>query len=265
MTRQEEYEKTGRRCAVVKLDRSTPPDRLAFGDWVEVLEILDPLPNKLVKIGIAYQISSDSTLTGVTGNYLDGAICLWVEGMSGSGTFCKVKRVVSPRGNYPRIGVEAAQAQGMYHAAVAASVKDTNPKDAIGSRKLPYSCLPSAVSAAVSLAFLEGACKYGRHNYRVAGVRYSVYHDAARRHLDLAWEGQDIDPDSGLPHIDKAIACLFVLRDAQMNSKCTDDRPPAMANQNWMAELNTLAGQVLDRFPNPLPAYTNNQLMNEAT
>lgn len=73
---------------------------------------------------------------------------------------------------------------------------------------------------------LEGGIKYGRHNYRVIGVRGSVYYDATRRHIDAWWEGQDVDPDSGLNHITKAICSLVVLRDAMIQGKFTDDRPP---------------------------------------
>jgi len=52
--------------------------------------------------------------------------------------------------------------------------KDTNPKDACGTKKVPFSVLPWQVLAEIGLALLEGARKYGRHNYRVAGVRASV-------------------------------------------------------------------------------------------
>lgn len=103
--------------------------------------------------------------------------------------------------------------------------KQTNPKDIIGSRKLLFSVLPWRVLIGVAVAFLEGALKYGRHNYRAAGVRHSVYFDALQRHILSWWEGEDIDPDSGLHHVDKAIACLFVLRDSMLHGNDTDDRP----------------------------------------
>ncbi len=134
-------------------------------------------------------------------------------------------------------------------------VKDTNPKDAVGTRKAPFSTVPARVTAEIGLAMLEGARKYGRHNYRVAGIRASVYYDAAMRHLTLWWEGQNIDPDSGLPHIVKALACLYVLRDAQTNGMCTDDRPPSLVDQDWVAELNKIAGQLIDKYPDPKAPY----------
>lgn len=136
------------------------------------------------------------------------------------------------------------------------TTKDTNPKDAIGSVKPPLSTIPCPVLFEIGAGMLEGACKYRRHNYRVAGVRTSIYYDAAMRHLMRFWEGEDIDPDSGLPHISKAIASLIVLRDSQMIGNVVDDRPPA-SNPNWFEEAEQRAKDLLARFPNPLPPFTN--------
>lgn len=134
-----------------------------------------------------------------------------------------------------------------------ATSKPTNPKDAIGIRKAPMSVVPMGVVAELGVAMLEGASKYGRHNYRGVGVRTSVYFDAAMRHLISFWEGEDTDPDSGLSHITKAIASLAVLRDAQMQAKCTDDRPPRSAD--FYPELNKVAGQILDRHSDKNPHH----------
>src|SRR5439155_17031300 len=54
------------------------------------------------------------------------------------------------------------------------SHKPSNPKDAVGVAKPPSSTASQAVSAEVGLAMIEGARKYGRHNYRVIGVRSSI-------------------------------------------------------------------------------------------
>src|SRR5437879_6154887 len=95
------------------------------------------------------------------------------------------------------------------------TLKDTKPKDAMGMKKVPFSTISAPVMAELGVAMLEGALKYGRHNYRVIGVRASVYYDAVMaRHMPCWWEGEDEDPDSGLSHVTKAIASLVVLRDA---------------------------------------------------
>lgn len=61
------------------------------------------------------------------------------------------------------------------------SEKPTNPKDAFGIRKWRQTtCIPFTVLWELGIAMLEGARKYGRHNYRVTGVRSSVYVDRVR-------------------------------------------------------------------------------------
>lgn len=135
------------------------------------------------------------------------------------------------------------------------NTKLSNPKDAVGTAKSPASVIPRGVVQELGLAMLEGARKYGRHNYRNAGVRASVYFDAANRHLDAWWEGEDIDPDSGLSHIIKCIASLTVLRDSMMHANWTDDRPPKMSNRAWLAELNEKAKAVIEKYPSPKEAF----------
>lgn len=133
--------------------------------------------------------------------------------------------------------------------------KPTNPKDAVGIKKAPMSTVSAPFVAAVGVAMMEGALKYGRHNYRAAGVRSSVYYDALMRHMMAWWEGQDIDPESGLSHIVKAGACLAVLFDSLSIGNLNDDRPPAHKD-GWMEELNAKAAALLEKFPEPKLAHT---------
>lgn len=100
----------------------------------------------------------------------------------------------------------------------------TNPKDAIGSGKLPLHLWPNTATALGCLGLLDGMLKYGRTNWRVAGVRASIYVDAAKRHLDKWFEGQNCDVDSGLPHFAHALACIAILVDAEAAGKLNDDR-----------------------------------------
>jgi len=128
--------------------------------------------------------------------------------------------------------------------------KETNPKDAISTRKPRfYSGLPANVTKEVSIGMMEGAMKYGRHNYRIAGIRASVYVDATIGHLLDYWEGQDIDPDSNLHHITKAIASLYVLRDAQMMNMCEDDRPPKSDVEGDKIRLQAVVDELFNKYP----------------
>ncbi len=137
-------------------------------------------------------------------------------------------------------------------------VKPSNPKDAFGVKKVSLSYVPTPVLLEMALGMQDGGGKYGRHNFRVIGVRGSVYYDAAIRHLMAWWEGEDIDPDSGLSHITKAMTSLAVLRDAMIQGKFDDDRPPR-SQAGWVAEMNTLAAEIVDRYPNFAAPYTEAQ------
>ncbi|MGY1448717.1 dATP/dGTP diphosphohydrolase domain-containing protein [Pseudomonas chlororaphis] len=102
--------------------------------------------------------------------------------------------------------------------------KPTNPKDLIGSGKLPLHLWPVTATALGSLGLLDGMLKYGRSNFRAVGVRASIYYDAASRHLNAWFEGEEADPDSGLPHLAHALACLAIIVDAKAAGRLNDDR-----------------------------------------
>jgi hypothetical protein len=136
------------------------------------------------------------------------------------------------------------------------NVKESNPKDVVGITKSPISTLPIQVVHEVGVAMFEGALKYGKHNYREAGTRATVYYDATQRHLNAWMEGEDIDPDSGLSHITKAIASLMVLRDSMLNENWVDDRPPKPINSNWMQELNQKVKALIEKYPDPKEPFT---------
>lgn len=147
----------------------------------------------------------------------------------------------------------AAEPSPLTVESAAPTSKPSNPKDVVGIRKAPMSTVSAPVIAELGVAMLEGAAKYGRHNYRAVGVRASVYYDATMRHLMRWWEGEDNDPDSGLSHVTKAIASLAVLRDATLQGKLQDDRPPSSPNL-WPA-LDHAAGQILDRHADKNPHH----------
>ncbi len=104
------------------------------------------------------------------------------------------------------------------------ALNPTNPKDLIGSGKLPIHLWPATATAMGAMGLLVGMLEYGRSNFRAAGVSASIYVDAAKRHIDAWFEGEDCDPDSGLPHFAHALACLAILVDAEAAGKLNDDR-----------------------------------------
>ncbi len=102
--------------------------------------------------------------------------------------------------------------------------KPTNPKDAIGSAKVPMHLWPKTATVLGALGLLDGALKYGRSNWRAVGIRASIYYDAVDRHMSAWFEGEDIDPDSGLPHLAHALASLAIIVDAIAGDRFRDDR-----------------------------------------
>lgn len=134
-------------------------------------------------------------------------------------------------------------------------IKDSNPKDAVGTKKVPFSTISWPVIAELGNSMLEGGRKYGRHNYREIGIRASVYFDACIRHLSSWWEGEEIDPDSGSNHVSKAIACLMVLRDCMITGKWVDDRPPKIKKE-WIKELNKIASEIIEKYPDAREPFT---------
>lgn len=105
--------------------------------------------------------------------------------------------------------------------------KPSNPKEAIGSTKLSLGLCPDTITIEVALAYLEGALKYGRYNWRIAGVRASTYNDALERHRMDWWNGQDRDPITRVKNLASIIACAGIMLDAELCGMLNDDRPPA--------------------------------------
>ena len=133
----------------------------------------------------------------------------------------------------------------MYQSSPAASAdptsKPTNPKDIVGSNKLPLHLWPSTATALGCIGMLNGALKYGRSNFRAIGVRASIYVDACNRHLNAWFEGEECDPDDGVPHMAAALSCLAIIVDAAAAGKLTDDR---MTPGGYRANVDALTGHV---------------------
>ena len=74
-----------------------------------------------------------------------------------------------------------------------------------------------------------GAQKYAAHNWR-NGLEYSRVLAALARHLAAIQRGEDIDPESGLQHIDHLGCCWMFLSNYMKNenyNKCDDRwKPP---------------------------------------
>ena len=99
-----------------------------------------------------------------------------------------------------------------------------NPKDKIGREKPSMSFVPARPLLDMAEVMQHGALKYEPFNWRDQPVAYTVYLNAAFRHLFEMLEGRDTDKDSGLPHSAHVMACMAILRDAQHMDTLDDDR-----------------------------------------
>jgi hypothetical protein len=91
-----------------------------------------------------------------------------------------------------------------------------------------------------SLAHLNGGLKYGFWNWRKAGIRASVYFNALRRHLSAYENGEEVDPDDGVPHLAAMGACLNIIVDAAAMGKLVDDRPPRSPIRDFFNKLTPI-------------------------
>jgi len=155
-------------------------------------------------------------------------------------------------------GKSAAEALAQFESLRCATediLKPTNPKDAIGSDKLPLHLWPNTATAAGCVALLDGGLKYGRTNYRALGVKASIYIDACKRHLDAWFEGEDAASDSGVPHLGHALACLAILVDAQAAGQMVDDRQFPGGYQKLVDDLTPLVKELKERHEGKDPHH----------
>jgi len=110
---------------------------------------------------------------------------------------------------------------------VVAANNPPNPKQRYGDKKVALHLVPPALMIYAALAFKEGARKYGAFNWRDTNVEATTYIGAVMRHLFAYTDGEDIDPESGIPHLALAIACLGILADAIEGVWLIDNRPKA--------------------------------------
>lgn len=129
-----------------------------------------------------------------------------------------------------------------------------NPKDAVGSTKVPLHLWPVTATALGSIALLNGMLKYGRGNWREIGVRASTYIDACQRHLTAWFEGEAND-EEGVPHLASALACLAILVDAEAAGKLKDDRNYPGGYRETIEKLTPLVSEIRQRHADKSPKH----------
>ena len=90
--------------------------------------------------------------------------------------------------------------------------------------KAPWHLAPWDAFSAIVKVLAFGAKKYTDRNWE-KGMDWSRMYDSAMRHLLAFWNGEDIDKESGLPHIDHALWNVAGLAHYAAFYRDRDDRP----------------------------------------
>jgi len=134
-------------------------------------------------------------------------------------------------------------------------VKDTNPKDVAATTRIPLWLCSAVAKAHWSLAQFAGMLKYGSWNWRIAGVRSSVYLSAMQRHIDAYCAGEEHDPIDGTHHLGNIMACAAILLDAKAAGKLVDDRPPSVSVRPTYKALEVLAAKLIAQYDDRKPRH----------
>jgi hypothetical protein len=91
------------------------------------------------------------------------------------------------------------------------------------SGKVRFSLVPTKPLTWLARVYTMGAAKYEDNGWR-NGLKWSRIYDALQRHLTAFWGGQDMDDESGLPHLAHAAWGCFTLLEYMETWPTMNDR-----------------------------------------
>ena len=131
--------------------------------------------------------------------------------------------------------------------------KPTNPKDAIGIKKVPMSCLSSQAVSLVARAFAAEALDTIMEEMQQGEeVTFSTQFDAAVAHLMNFWEG--VNDYSEPHHLARAMARIMLIRHAEMSDLLNDDR--SRYSGLHVHGLNAQAATIIEKYQDCVDPYT---------
>lgn len=92
-----------------------------------------------------------------------------------------------------------------------------------GTKEARYDLIPIPALDALARLYGKGAVKYAEHNWRL-GYEWSKSYAAAQRHMAAFWSGEDIDPETQIPHVICASFHMFALATYLTEHPEFDDR-----------------------------------------
>ncbi len=138
--------------------------------------------------------------------------------LSDAERFGNPERITVAGITYQRVGASYVSEYGL--------VRERQPA-AQGARfnsgKLLMSLVPPSFGRYCAAGLTYGAVKYAPHNWR-KGFDWSQVLDSLQRHIDAFREGENLDEESGLPHLALAACNLAFLIEFFDKGKGNDDR-----------------------------------------
>jgi len=90
--------------------------------------------------------------------------------------------------------------------------------------KLSYCNFGLSVTIGEARVWERGAEKYAPGNW-TKGMPILECIDSLQRHIDAFQNGENLDPESGLPHVDHIVCCAKILSNSFHERPDFDDRP----------------------------------------
>lgn len=106
--------------------------------------------------------------------------------------------------------------------------------------KLRFDLIDPAFEAELADVLTIGAAVYGDENWKNADPAEARlrYYAAHRRHMNKWFAGQEIDPDSGKPHLLCATCCLMFARWFERKAGASAIPKPIAVTDNWKVPVN---------------------------
>ena len=92
--------------------------------------------------------------------------------------------------------------------------------------KPPLQLIPTHALVQAAKVFGFGASKYGENNWRndISKYGWTRHYGSIQRHLTAWNDGEDLDPESGLPHLAHAMTQLMILLQVVKEAPDCDNR-----------------------------------------
>ena len=117
-----------------------------------------------------------------------------------------------------------------------------------GTKEERFDLIPVPALTYLARLYGKGALKYADHNWRL-GYDWSKSYSAAQRHMNSFWAGEDMDPETQIPHVINAAFHMFALATYLTEHPELDDRFETRESERPMAEV---VGEAFDNMAKQL-------------